>query len=187
MINGKAGSGMATEKRVRVLFLDLDGTVRHGKAEMGRFVNSVADVRVFDEVPALLAEYKRLGWRIVAVSNQGGIALGILSVRDCGEAVLETNVQCGNVFDVMSVCRHHPDAKDPEHAICWCRKPRGGLLIESVHALKSVNDDEMYPPHLALMVGDRPEDRGAAEAAAVPFLDAAEWRTGAHLASVRGD
>jgi hypothetical protein len=44
---------------------------------------------------------------------------------------------------------------------------------------------EIYPPHLALFVGDRPEDEGCAEAANVRFMDAAEWRTGVHLAAVR--
>lgn len=35
---------------------------------------------------------------------------------------------------------------------------------------------EIYPPHLALMVGDRDEDRECARIASVDFMDAAEWR-----------
>jgi D-glycero-D-manno-heptose 1,7-bisphosphate phosphatase len=167
---------------VSVLYLDLDGTVRWGKDELGRFGRGPEDVRVFTEVPELLAGYKRLGWRIAAVSNQGGIALGHLTLEECAAAMLETNVQCGKLFDKMSWCSHHPDAQDPLMATCWCRKPRAGLVIEAAHALHAQFKSEMYPPHIALMVGDRPEDKGCADAAAVPFLSAAEWRKGSHLA-----
>jgi len=41
------------------------------KDELGRFVNDASDVVIFPEVPDILAEYKRLGWRIVGVTNQG--------------------------------------------------------------------------------------------------------------------
>jgi D-glycero-D-manno-heptose 1,7-bisphosphate phosphatase len=177
---------MMIERRVPVLFLDLDGTVRWGKDQLGRFVNSAADVRIFEEVPALLARYKALGWRIAAVSNQGGVALGIMSMQDCARAMLETQEQSGNAFDKISWCRHHPDAKDPEMAVCWCRKPRPGLLIESAHALRAMHPSEIYPPHMAIMVGDRSEDAGAAEGAGVPFWPAERWRAGEHLRTLTG-
>jgi D-glycero-D-manno-heptose 1,7-bisphosphate phosphatase len=168
------------DKRVPVLYLDLDGTVRHGKTESGRFVNCASDVLVFPQVPALLARYKNSGWRIVAVSNQGGVALGLLTQDACISAMAETNRQAGKAFDKMLWCQHHPEAKEPEMAVCWCRKPRPGLIIEAAHALRGMHQFEIYPPHMALMVGDRPEDRAAAEGAGVPFMDAAEWRMGAH-------
>ena len=169
------------EKRVPVLYLDLDGTVRHGKDELGCFVNTKDDVRVFNGVPEMLARYKALGWRIVAVSNQGGIALGIMSTDACIEAMGETHRQSGDAFDKILWCQHHPNATDPEMAVCWCRKPRPGLIIEGAHALKAMHPLEMYPPHMAIMVGDRPEDAAAAESAGLRFIDAETWRTGEHL------
>jgi len=160
-----------------VLYLDLDDTVRKGKATLGRFVNKAADVEVFPEVPEILAAYKRAGWRIVAISNQGGVALGLLSMEDCAAAMMETQRQCRGAFDKMLFCTHHPDAKDPEYAVCWCRKPRIGLILEACHAL-SAQFNEYYPPHLALLVGDRAEDQQCAENANVWFVDAAQWRGG---------
>jgi len=147
-------------------------------------VNSREDVVVFPEVPAILQRYKALGWRIAGVSNQGGIALGIMTMEDCAIAMQETHEQCEYVFDKIAWCRHHPDAADPEMSTCWCRKPRPGLIIEVAHSLADRYPREMYPPHLALMVGDRPEDKAAAEGAGVAFLDAAEWRAGAHVAEL---
>lgn len=158
-----------------ILFVDLDGTIRHGKEELGRFVNRAADVKVFDGVPEVLALYKAAGWRIVAISNQGGIALNLVTAEDCAEAMLETYRQCGNVFDKMSYCSHHPDSPDPEYAICWCRKPRIGLLIIAALGLAEIYN-EYYPPHLALFIGDRPEDKQCAENAGIEFMGAKTWR-----------
>ena len=166
-----------------VLWLDLDGTVRHGFDELGRFVNTAADVVIFDGVPALLEEYKRLGWRIVAVSNQGGIALGHMSKEDCAGAMIATYQQCGDTFDKIAWCSHHPLAKDPEWAVCWCRKPRIGLLVESGLDLARQHG-EYYPPHLGLFVGDRPEDEECAANAGLRFMHATDWRAGKHLAEI---
>ncbi len=167
-------------RRVPVLYLDLDGTVRHGFDELGRFVNGPEDVRVFDEAPALLAKYKAAGWRLVAVSNQGGIALGHVTLASCLAAMHETDRQTGSVFDRICFCRHHPSATDPEFAVCWCRKPRPGLIIDAALSLSMQYRGEIYPPHLGLLVGDRPEDEGAAANAGLPFMKAADWRAGLH-------
>lgn len=179
-------SSRTGEKMVPVLYCDLDGTIRHGKEELGRFVNGPEDVHIFPEVPALLARYKALGWRIVGVSNQGGIALGLMDMDTCVEAMLETQKQSGDAFDKIAFCSHHPHAKEPEMAVCWCRKPRSGLLIEAAVILGEKHNDEIYPPHLGLFVGDRPEDAGCARNANIKFMPAAFWRTGVHLDEIGG-
>lgn len=173
-------SAITGEQATPVLYLDLDGTVRWGKDELGRFVNGPEDVRVFDEVPNLLARYREHGWRIVAVSNQGGVALGLMSAEACAASMVETYRQSGNAFDKVSYCVHHPDAKNPEMAVCWCRKPRPGLVIESALALAEKHPGEIYPPHLGLFVGDRPEDASCAENAGLTFMAADVWRSGYH-------
>jgi D-glycero-D-manno-heptose 1,7-bisphosphate phosphatase len=172
------------EAMVPVLYLDLDGTVRMGFDELGRFVNGPKDVIVFPQVPDLLKAYKNHGWRIMAISNQGGIALGHMTVRTCLAAMLETNRQCDNLFDKITFCIHHPNAPEPEMATCWCRKPRPGMVIESALSLTEITK-EIYPPHLGLFVGDRPEDEQCAENAGLRFMHAQEWRTGAHLEELR--
>jgi D-glycero-D-manno-heptose 1,7-bisphosphate phosphatase len=165
------------QKAVPILFLDLDGTVRKGFDEIGRFVNGPEDVQIFDEVPALLRRYKDRGWRIVGVTNQGGVALGHLTFDAMTEALAETARQCGaGTFDRVISCVHHPRAADPEMAVCWCRKPRIGMLVFAGLSLGHQHHDEFYPPHLMLMVGDRPEDEECARNAGIAFKWAAEWR-----------
>lgn len=168
------------EPTVPVLYLDLDGTVRKGKDQLGYFVNTADQVEIFPEVPELLRKYKDLGYRIVAISNQGGIALGYLSLEACADAMIETNRQCGEVFDRISWCRHHPDANDPEMAYCWCRKPMPGLIIETAINMAQEHD-EIYPVHTALFVGDMITDAECAANAGIRFMNAAEWRAGKHL------
>jgi D-glycero-D-manno-heptose 1,7-bisphosphate phosphatase len=178
-----ARSSQTGEKMVPVLYCDIDGTIRLGKDELGYFVNTADQVQVFDEVPGLLAQYKRLGWRIVAISNQGGIALGHMTMEDCVRAMLETQKQSGNAFDKLVWCRHHPNAAEPEMAVCWCRKPKAGLVIEAALDL-SEKTGEIYPPHMALFVGDRVEDELCAQNAGIRFMNATAWRAGEHLAEI---
>lgn len=156
---------------VPVLWLDLDGTVRKGYDELERWVTGPEDVEVFPEVPALLRAYRDAGWRIVAVSNQGGIALGHLTVARCSEAMIATDDQCGGAFDRMQWCPHYPSVE-----ACWCRKPRIGMLMGATLSMAEEHPGETYPPRLGLMVGDRDEDRACAEAAGLRFVDAAAWR-----------
>lgn len=168
---------MTTSLAVPVLYLDIDGTVRQGKDDpLGKFVNGPEDVIVFEEAIKMMHMWKAGGGRIVGISNQGGVSLGLVTMDLVRAAMYETNRQTGRIFDKISFCIHHPDAQDPEFARCWCRKPRPGLVIESAIDLGLRYPEEMYPPHMALFVGDREEDRLCAEAANIDFEWATDWR-----------
>lgn len=168
------------EKAVPLLVLDLDGTVRHGFDELGRFVNTADDVVIFPEAVAQMKAWKAKGGRIIAVSNQGGIALGHMSYGECLKTMQRTHNLTEHLFDKIGFCRHHPDALDPEYARCWCRKPSPGLLIElaldMVSVTRKAGHAEFYPPYMGLFVGDRPEDEQCAKLAGFPFKWARDWR-----------
>lgn len=167
---------MTLPKSVPVLYLDLDGTVRQGlDDELGRFVNGPEDVVVFPEAVVMMRRWKLGGGRIVAVSNQGGIALGHVTAERVDAAMIETARQCDYLFDKMCWCPHHPDAPASEMAKCWCRKPSPGLVVEGAVDMAK-RFQEHYPPFMGLMVGDRPEDKACAELAGLSFQNAAEWR-----------
>lgn len=164
-----------------LLVLDIDGTVREGKDDpLGRFVNGPEDVRVFPEAVVLMRRWRLAGGRIIGVSNQAGIALGIVSEANVQAAMRKTDRDCGGFFDRLAWCRHHPSAPSREDARCWCRKPSPGLVIESALEVGRFLG-ETYPPYLSLMVGDRPEDEECARLAGLDFLPAAEWRAQAGL------
>lgn len=168
---------------VPLLCLDVDGTVRQGPDDdLGRFVNGPEDVRVFPEAVEMMRRWKKGGGRIIAVSNQGGIALGIVSREQVYAAMHETYEQCEGMFDKICICPHHPDAQDLREGRCWCRKPLPGLIIDAVNDLAQYYG-EYYPPAMALMVGDRPEDEGCAKIANIDFEWAKNWRAQAHETS----
>lgn len=169
-----------TGKAVPVLYLDIDGTVRKGNDELGRFVNGPEDVAVFPEAVEMMRRWKAGGGRIIGVSNQGGIALGIVTLARVAAAMTETHRQSGRLFDKIAWCSHHPQAANPEMARCWCRKPSPGLVIEASLEVARQHG-EFYPPYMSLMVGDRPEDEECARLAGLDFQWAAEWRERAGL------
>lgn len=182
-MSGHAGIGMGPVpigKAVPLLVLDLDGTVRHGFDELGRFVNTPDDVVIFPEAVIQMQRWHDAGGRIIAVSNQGGIALGHMTFETCCATMLKTDVFTRSLFDKIMFCRHHPDAIDPEYARCWCRKPSPGGLIETALQLgadtRKAGKPEFYPPYLGLFVGDRPEDEQCANLAGFPFKWAKDWR-----------
>lgn len=163
-------------KATALLVLEIDGTVRQGKDDpLGKFVNGPEDVVVFPEAVALMAEWKGRGGRIVGVTNQGGIALGLVDPSKAAAAIMETQRQCGALFDYVGLCMHHPDAPEPDNAVCWCRKPAPGNVIIAGMMLGRQYPGEYYPPRLALMVGDRPEDEECARRINFPFQWASEW------------
>lgn len=160
---------------VPVLYLDIDGTVRWGKDELGKFVNTAEDVKVFEEVPQLLAHYKANGWKIIGVSNQGGIGLGYMDNVTCAAAMAETNRQAGDVFNRILWCPHKPDEG------CACRKPKAGLVFRGQRYIYETYA-ESVPLNIGVFVGDRPEDAECARNAGLQFVDAEYWRSGKHLA-----
>ena len=159
-----------------VLYLDLDGTVRQGKDDaLGRFVNGPEDVVVFPAAVEMMRRWKADGGRIIGVSNQGGVALGIVSYAKVEAAMLKTYLDTQRLFDKIAFCVHHPKAQHPEMARCWCRKPSPGLIIEASIEVAGKHG-EFYPPYMGLMVGDRPEDEECAKLAGLDFQWAADWR-----------
>ena len=165
------------DKPVPLLVLDIDGTVRQGKDDaLGRFVNGPGDVVVFPEAVVMMRRWKTAGGRILGLSNQGGIALGLVHMADVANAMWETHKQAAQLFDKLVWCQHHPDAPDPEMARCWCRKPRIGGLVDGAITLAHDHPGEIYPPHMGLFVGDRKEDEECARNANFDFQWAAEWR-----------
>src|SRR5258706_4430859 len=126
-VQANRAAAMSGARRVPVLFLDLDDTVRWGRDTLGRWVNTPDDVRIFPEGPDLLRRYRAAGWRIAAVSNQGGVALGHVTEAAVMETARETQRQCGGGFDAIAMCAHHPAPADPPAAVCLVREPESGL------------------------------------------------------------
>lgn len=157
----------------QLLMLDLDGTVR--MQELMRYPEKPEQVAIFPGVPELLMHYARSGWAIMGISNQGGIAKGDVSSQSVHQCIMKTHELCGEAFDGFIWCPHHPDAKSPDMAQCFCRKPKYGMFVQAQVLIQQVTG-AIFPLHLMKFVGDQPEDEEAAKAAGINFIEAATWR-----------
>jgi len=159
---------MPARPLIRVLFLDLDGTVRRSKDASG-FINKPEDVEVYPEAKEQIGKALWNDWYVCYVSNQGGIAAGFTTHADFTEGVNETNRQLGLVSGAIKLvyCPHAVNAN------CICRKPRPGMVADILM-------DQVLPVDVSqcLFVGDRPEDEGCAQACGIPFMWAKDWRKG---------
>ena len=100
------------------VFLDRDGTIMHD----AEYVGDPAQVRLLPDAAAAIARLNARHIPVVVVTNQSGIARGLLT-RGAYEAVRqrldELLAAAGARVDATYVCPHHPDITGP----CDCRKP----------------------------------------------------------------
>lgn len=103
------------------IFLDRDGTLNEDPG----YLRSASELRLLPGVGASLARLKSAGARLVVVTNQSGVARGLLTLKDLEaiharlEGLLE---QCDAGLDAIYFCPHHPDDG------CRCRKPATGMI-----------------------------------------------------------
>lgn len=103
-------------------FLDRDGTIIHDAEYLG----DPDRVVLLDGAAEAVRRLNVAGMPVVVVTNQSGIARGLLTAADYGrvEARLDAMLAAaGAHVDVTMMCPHHPDFTGP----CDCRKP--GVLL----------------------------------------------------------
>jgi D-glycero-D-manno-heptose 1,7-bisphosphate phosphatase len=142
------------------VFIDRDGCLIE---EMG-YINHPSRVRLLPRTPAAVARLNRAGIAAVMATNQAGIARNYFS-KETLEAVnaeLERQLaEHGANLDALYVCTHHPTAgQAPYRAACECRKPKPGLLIRAAAEMG-------LDLSRSVMIGDKPSDVGAGQAAGV--------------------
>lgn len=140
------------------LFLDRDGVINH---EVG-YLFRPEDVRWVEGIFALCRTASTLGYRLVVVTNQSGIARGYYSMDDFDALTTWMRGefrQQGVVLDAVYCCPYHP-----EHGLGEYRrehedrKPSPGMLRRAASELG-------VDLRASVMVGDRCSDVGAANAA----------------------
>lgn len=138
------------------LFLDRDGVINH---DPGDYVCSPEDWHLLDGITTIMKAAGQLGYRIIIITNQGGIGLGRYTMDDLGhihDKMLHSLAAEGIRPDAVYACPHHPH-REP----CLCRKPESLMVQKAVHRF-GLNPTE------SLMIGDRARDIEAAEGAGVP-------------------
>jgi len=143
------------------VFLDRDGTINVEK----NYVYRLSDWEWLPGVIEGIGRLNRAGFKVIAVSNQSGIARGYYTMRDVDELHCEINQELkrhGARIDAFYYCPHHPDFGSAGE--CRCRKPAPGLILDSAR-------DMHVDLARSFLVGDKWTDIQAALATGiVPIL-----------------
>lgn len=140
---------------MKVAFLDRDGVIN-------REVNHLHKIVDFNYVPKTkqaLRNLKELGYQIIVVTNQAGIAKGFFTEEDyyrLSRHYFHDLFDSGiTLLDIIH-CPHHPNAVlEKYRASCFCRKPGPGMLL---HAINKYSVDV----EKSILVGDKVSDMEAA-------------------------
>ena len=137
----------------KAIFLDRDGTINVEKD----YIYKSEDL-VFEEgTIEALKTFKNLGYILIVVSNQSGIARGYFTEEDLNifnnnmNKILKKN---GVEITEFYCCPHHPDGIGEYKKVCECRKPNNKMIED---AIKKYNIDR----EKSYMIGDKTSDIGA--------------------------
>ena len=144
--------------RHRAVFIDRDGTL----IEETGYLNDLSRLRFFPYSVDAVRQLKRAGFLVVVVTNQAGIARGIVTPAFLERAhahISSVMTAGGAAIDRYYHCPHHPDGIVPGlNRACECRKPAAGLWHQAAREL-SIDLARSFT------IGDRWLDVGAGRAA----------------------
>ena len=137
----------------KAIFLDRDGTINVEKDYIYKSEDLVFEEGTIDA----LKTFKNLGYILIVVSNQSGIARGYFTEEDL-------NIFNNNMNEILKkngveiiefyCCPHHPDGIGEYKKVCECRKPNNKMIED---AIKKYNIDR----EKSYMIGDKTSDIGA--------------------------
>jgi D-glycero-D-manno-heptose 1,7-bisphosphate phosphatase len=149
---------MTTSQPQRALFLDRDGVIN---AEVG-YLYRAEDMRWVDGIFPLCRTALRLGYKLVVVTNQSGIARGLYTETDFHSLTdwMRSEFLAQDApLDAVYFCPFHPEhgvgRYKREHQD---RKPGPGMLLQAARDLS-------LDLAQSVLVGDRCSDIAAANAA----------------------
>lgn len=138
-------------EKSRAIFLDRDGVLIKNIP----YLADAGKIQFMPKVAESIARINRLGFRCVVVSNQSGIARGLISIEQLStinKQISDYLIDRGAKIDATYFCPHHPDGSIPEYTKnCDCRKPKPGMLQR---AARDLNIDLSS----SIMIGDQEID-----------------------------
>lgn len=137
----------------KAVFLDRDGVINH---DPGAYTMHVSEFHILPTVMETLKEWNQRGYKLILITNQGGIAKGLYTHDDVAEIhayFLEECRKAGVKVDDIFYSPHHDD-----YGSSMTRKP-GSLMIErAIHR-------HQVDPSLSYMIGDKQRDLDAGDKA----------------------
>jgi len=134
------------------VLLDRDGVITEDPPHYAYRVEQVQIIPRSGEAIRLLNE---MGYLVIVVSNQSGVARGYYREPDItrfNDEMMRQLSLDGAHIDAIYYCPHHPDAKiDKYRSTCRCRKPQPGMLLKAAEE-HHINLEKSY------IIGDKMSD-----------------------------
>ncbi len=115
----------------RAIFLDRDGTLVYPY----HYPSRLEHLRLYENIGPELHKLQAMGFALIVITNQSGIARGYFTVADLANmhTYLSSELAQWDVrIDAFYYCPHHPHGIISELAIrCDCRKPQPGMLLQA--------------------------------------------------------
>lgn len=140
----------------KAIFLDRDGVINH-KLPEDHYVSSIEQFVFLEGVAEALRLLRDLGFILVVITNQRGIARNLMTESDLEKVhnhMRYVLAQNGVFLDAVYHCPHEKDE------LCDCRKPQPGMILQAQRDLG-------IDLNLSYVVGDSPSDMEAARKAGV--------------------
>ena len=141
----------------QAVFLDRDGVINRDRPD---FVKSWEEFEFLPHSLEALAALSQTPYKIVVITNQSGVARGLLTERTLEQMharMLNSVRASGGRIDAIYYCPHAPGVG------CDCRKPATGLFFEAARDL----DIDLT---LSRAIGDSHRDAQAANRAGVQAI-----------------
>ena len=148
----------------RCVFLDRDGVI-NVKAPAGEYIRTWQEFQLIPAVVDWIRLFNVLDFLVVVVTNQRGVARGLVEPAELGEIhrrMVEQLAGEGARVDDVFACPHEQNS-------CGCRKPRPGLVLD---AAEKWNIDIAR----SLMIGDSESDRQLAQNCGMSFVQVQNGR-----------
>lgn len=159
MLPGQRILDVVSQRAIKkAAFFDRDGiiNVNHG------YVHKIEQFEFMDGIVDVMLHVQSLGFEIVIVTNQSGIARGMYTEDDftlLNQWMCAQLIEQGVVITQTYFCPHHPSVGDGPHTQdCLCRKPKPGMLLQAA-------EDYEFKLERSIFIGDNRTDMECAIAA----------------------
>ncbi len=167
-------------QQIRNVFLDRDGVINRKPPE-GEYVGHWSDFHLLPGAASAIAALNRSGRRVLVVSNQRGVALGLYAAADVDalHAALNQHLAAHAAhIDAFYFCPHDKNQ-------CDCRKPKTGLFEDAFRDFPDAS------PANSVVIGDSLSDIEAARNLGAPSIfiqgDPDTQKPGANQAAALAD
>ena len=128
---------------IEFVFLDRDGVLNQ-KARPGEYITSRDELVVLPGVAEAIAALNRSGRKVIVVTNQRGVALGLYSLDDLANIPQKLTHELGAHgahLDAIYFCPH-------DKGQCSCRKPGTGMFEQAFRDFPAAHRER------SIMAGD---------------------------------